>query len=128
MISFPKELRVFVNEQAWTFAKTMPEWPHEYIVRQRVDQELFEQLVRHIRTHGYEGRFYQRTYTYYDEAGMVYWTMGAPIAETTIVNRCKKEATYDFRSRNGTLPESPGKGRLTSTCSGRCACVPFVTL
>ena len=99
MIAFPKELQVFVNEQEWTFAKTMNEWPHEYLVRQRVDQGFFEQLVRHIRTHGYEGRFYEKPFAYYDEAGMVYWTMGAPIGETTIVNRCKKEVG-SFNSRS----------------------------
>jgi len=42
--------------------------------------------------------------TYYDEDGMVYWTMGAPLDETIIVNRCKKEDSYENRSRNETLP------------------------
>jgi hypothetical protein len=39
---------------------------------------------------------------------MVYWTMGAPIDETIIVNRCTEEQTYEYRLRNGTLPESKG--------------------
>jgi len=39
-------LRTFVDEQRWTLAKTMPKWPHEYIVRERVDEELFERLRR----------------------------------------------------------------------------------
>ena len=103
-VSFPQFLRAFVDGAAWTFAKTMPEWPHEYIVRTRVDGELFEQLVRHVREHGQEGRFYQKVLTYYEEAGMTYWTMGAPIEETTIVNRCRSEDTYERRLANGTLP------------------------
>ena len=37
---------------------------------------------------------------------MVYWTMGAPLAETIIINRCRKEDTYEERLRRGTLPES----------------------
>jgi hypothetical protein len=90
-VMFPAELRTFVNEQTWTFAKTMPEWPHEYIVRDRVDEGLFEALVRHIRSHGREGRFCRRLITYYEEAGLVYWTMGAPLAETTIINRCREK-------------------------------------
>ena len=69
----------------------MPEWPHEYLVRDRVDETLFVRLVEHIRANGYEGRFYQRVITYYEEAGMVYWTMGAPLAETIIINRCRKK-------------------------------------
>jgi len=102
---FSEELRRFVDEETWTYAKTMPKWPHEYLVRDRVDERLFEQLVRHIRTQGYEGRFYRKRITYYDEDGLVYWTMGAPVDETVIVNRCKKEETYEYRLRAGTLPK-----------------------
>ena len=54
----------------------MPEWPHEYLVRDRVDESLFEALARHIRQHGFEGRFYQRVLTYFAEDGFLYWTMG----------------------------------------------------
>ena len=103
---FPTELRTFANEQTWTFAKTMPEWPHEYLVRDRVDEKLFVRLVEHIRAHGREGCFYQRIITYYEEAGLVYWTMGAPLAETIIINRCRAEDTYEERLKRGTLPES----------------------
>lgn len=105
---FPHELRRFVAEERWTFAKTMPEWPHEYLVRERVDQDLFERMVIHIRSNGYEGLFYRRKITYFDEAGLVYWTMGAPLQETTIINRCRKEDSYESRSMNGTLPATSG--------------------
>jgi len=102
--SLPPDLRAFVDAESWTFAKTMPEWPHEYIVRHRVDKELFERLVTHIRDHGCEGRFYEKTLTYFEEAGLVYWTMGAPLCETIIVNRCRAEDTYQRRLVEGTLP------------------------
>jgi hypothetical protein len=103
-VMLPDDLRQFVTSERWTFAKTMPEWPHEYLVRGRVDAELFFRLVEHIRAHGYDGRFYQRKITYYEEAGFVYWTMGAPIAETTIINRCRKDATFEYRLAHGLLP------------------------
>ena len=101
---FPDHLRAFVDGERWTFAKTMLEWPHEYIVRDRVDGRLFEDVVRHIRAHGHEGRFYERVLVYYEDAGLVYWTMGAPIDETTIVNRCRAEDTYEARLASGILP------------------------
>ncbi len=82
----------------------MPKWPHEYIVRGRVDERLFVQLVCHIREHGYQGTFYRKSITYFDEDGMVYWTMGAPISETIIVNRCRQEDSYEYRLLNNTLP------------------------
>ena len=104
-IVFPEALRRFVDEERWTFAKSMPDWPHEYLVRERVDGALFELLVRHIRAHGTEGRFYRKPITYYEEAGLVYWTMGAPLAETIIINRCRKEQTFEYREAHGLLPE-----------------------
>ena len=104
-MSFPPKLREFVESESWTFAKTMPTWPHEYLVRDRVDEGLFVQLVEHIRAEGYDGNFYRRKITYYDEDGMTYWTMGAPVEETIIINRCSKEDTYEARLAKGTLPE-----------------------
>lgn len=104
--TLPHNLRDFIYEAQWTFAKTYAEtWPHEYIVRERVDERLFVELVRHIRAHGYEGAFYRKAITYFDEYGLVYWTMGEPIEVTTIINRCKKEQTYEYRLKCGTLPE-----------------------
>jgi hypothetical protein len=100
----PDDLREFVATSKWTFAKTMPEWPHEYLVRDRVDRVLFEALAHHIRQYGVDGRFYQRVLTYFAEYGLLYWTMGEPIEETTIINRCKEEESYENRLKNGTLP------------------------
>jgi hypothetical protein len=102
---FPEDVRRFVASAAWTFARTYAQtWPHEYLVRRRVDDILFLRLVLHIRSNGYEGRFYRRTITYFEEDGLVYWTMGAPAEETTIVNRCPKEQTFEYRMAHGTLP------------------------
>ncbi len=98
-------LKAFVEEQNWIFAKTYADtWPHEYIVRDKVDENLFVKLVEHIRKHGYEGKFYKKTIVYFDADGMTYWTMGAPIEDTVIINRCRKEQTYEERERNDTLP------------------------
>ena len=81
MERFPDHVRAFIDRERWTFAKTMPEWPHEYLVRSREDETLFVATVVHIRTYGYEGHFYLRPITYFEEGDLVYWTMGAPIAE-----------------------------------------------
>jgi hypothetical protein len=104
-IPLPPELKTFVDCASWTFAKTYAEtWPHEYIVRDKVDEGLFVDLVKHIRSHGYEGKFYKKPITYFDEDGLVYWTMGSPVEETVIINRCRKEQTYEYRLKEGTLP------------------------
>ena len=62
-VPLPNVLQEFIDSVQWTFAKTMPEWPHEYIVRDRVDENLFLLLVQHIRSQGYEAKFYERTFT-----------------------------------------------------------------
>ncbi len=101
---FKPHIKTFTDQVKWTYAKTMPEWPHEYIVRSKVDETLFVDMVKHIRKYGYQGYFYKRPITYFDEDGMTYWTMGEPLEETIIINRCKKENTYEERLKKGTLP------------------------
>lgn len=119
-VPLPNVLQEFIDSVQWTFAKTMPEWPHEYIVRDRVDEDLFMLFVQHIRSQGYESKFYETTFTYYDHAGMVYWTMGAPLGETTIINRCRKEDSYENRRLNGTLLSSQsGSGGLFTWIKSR---------
>ncbi len=76
-MEFGKDLLEFIQSIEWTYARSMPEWPHEYIVRERVDEGLFIKLVKHIRKYGYEGKFYSKSITYFDHEGMTYWTMGA---------------------------------------------------
>ncbi len=45
MKRFPDELKEFINNTLWTFAKTYADtWPHHYIVRDRVDEKLFVKL------------------------------------------------------------------------------------
>jgi hypothetical protein len=104
-LPLPDNLARFIASAKWTFAKTMPKWPHEYIVRERVDEELFVQLVQHIRVHGYEGRYFHQRNMYFDHDGRAYWTMGAAVSETTVINRCPKEGTYESRLKSGTLPD-----------------------
>jgi hypothetical protein len=55
--NLPDSLLDFISSVPWAYAKTMPLWPHEYIVRKNVDEGLFVRLVEHIRKNGYEGKF-----------------------------------------------------------------------
>jgi hypothetical protein len=115
-VPFPDNLREFIKSCKWTFAKTMPEWPHEYIVRKNVNEELFIQMVIHIRENGYVGKFYTKDIIYFEDNGLIYWTMGNPINETVVINRTKKENSYENRLKNGTLPEDREKtGKLGET-------------
>lgn len=95
----------FIATEKWTYAKTIPEWPHEYIFRERVDEQLFVEMVLHIRKNGYEGKFHSTTLIFFDQDGYTYWTMGAPIEKTIIINRTQVESSYEQRLKDGTLPK-----------------------
>jgi hypothetical protein len=49
--------------------------------------------------------FYRKKLTYFDEGDMVYWTMGSPLEEITVINRCNKTDTYEYRLKIGALPK-----------------------
>ena len=87
------EFRNFVGARHWRYAMTMRQWPHEYTVRRYddpiEDQILFEGAVAFIRAHGECRRFEPtgKCYDYLDVDGRQYWTMGAPVEQTVILNR-----------------------------------------
>lgn len=112
MIEFPENLKGFINSVTWTFAKTMLEWPHEYIVRKNVNEDLFIKIVIYIRENGYVGKFYTKDIIYFEDDGLIYWTMGNPVEDTTIINRTKKENSYEVRFKKGTLPKDKKKGTV----------------
>lgn len=104
MTPFSPHIKDFIKQTKWTYARTMPLWSHEYIVRSKVKESLFLEMAKHIREYGYQGYFYKRQITYFDEDGLTYWTMGEPFDRLVIINRCLKENTYEERLKAGTLP------------------------
>ncbi|HEY5556021.1 hypothetical protein [Acetobacterium sp.] len=88
-----EEMREFVDRFTWIFAKTYAEkCPHEYIVKTKIDPahwKVFENFVATIRSIGFEAAYNHRIGRYYILGEYYYWTMGAPISETIILNRGK---------------------------------------
>lgn len=84
------ELRAFVDASTWTFAKTMAHIPHWYTVRRDAASDAqFEWFVMFIREHGYRERWGPYFHHYLDLDGWKYWTMGAELAVTVIINRTR---------------------------------------
>ena len=85
------KLRSMIARCEWTFAKTMPFAPHEYIVKDKcpLTSEEFEYFVNVQREHGVKERWgkYNNPYLYIDD--YKYWTMGALLEDTTVINRAK---------------------------------------
>ena len=76
----------------FTFAKTMPECPHWYTLRESWKCEAqFNQAVSDIREYGYEDYYWKSKYTRININGFKYWSMGAPVEETSLINCAKIE-------------------------------------
>ena len=81
----------------WQFASTMPRWPHEYTLRRWRPEpaDEFDGMVVLIRAAGTVKPWprdavvprYHHTYLELDD--WQYWTMGAPVTETILINRCR---------------------------------------
>ena len=96
------KLREMIARCEWTFAKTMPFAPHEYIVKERcpLSAEEFEYFVNMQREHGIREKWgkYNNPYLYIDD--YKYWTMGAPLEDTTVINRAKACVVNDVHQLN----------------------------
>ena len=85
----------FVVANRWHFAKTMPQCPHWYVVRRECVDEEFAEAVLFIRDFGFDCRWKNGPKRkYLDFGDFYYWTMGSPVDETTIINRCLKTDYY----------------------------------
>jgi len=91
------DARHYIDEVRWQFAKTMPQWPHEYTVSDWRPElrEMFLDFVRLIRTDGVvkpwpadspKPRYH---HTYLEIDGWDYWTMGDPVDDTELINRAR---------------------------------------
>jgi hypothetical protein len=90
-----EDARSYICEVRWRFAKTMPQWPHEYTVREWRPEldERFAAFATLIRAEGVVKPWpadspnprYHHPYLAID--GWDHWTMGYPIEETTVINR-----------------------------------------
>ena len=82
----------FITENKWVFAKTMPENPHEYTVKTKLNEDgkkEFEWFVQYIRDNGIPKKFNKRKYIYLEIEDKHYWTMGWRPEATIIINRDK---------------------------------------
>jgi 2-polyprenyl-3-methyl-5-hydroxy-6-metoxy-1,4-benzoquinol methylase len=75
-------------KQHWIFAKTMPENPHHYTLRKHWGRDdEFVWAVEYLRANGYTAVFRKSRYVQINVNEHFYWTMGAPIPATILINR-----------------------------------------
>ena len=87
--------RAYIAASRWQNAKSYEATaPHSYTVRKwRPDaQAEFEWMAGLVRRCGYPRKWYRSTHIYLELDGFKYWTMGAPIPITIIINRAILDA------------------------------------
>jgi len=89
------ELKTAVAVLHWRFAKTMPKWPHWYIVRDATIEDVYVALFHATIEHGRWEYFYKkrRQYLYLDD-GFKYWRMTDDLSDSRIINRCVETDSY----------------------------------
>lgn len=84
------EFDAWVALRRWVIARTMTHAPHQYTLR-RDGEEGFAEAVTLIRSQGRTGFWRMRRFIYLERDGWLYWTMGAPVEETILINRARVE-------------------------------------
>jgi|SRR5215469_7379599 len=75
----------YVESQEWTFARTMPKWPHEYVlIWKSTDPWMQFRVLAFIRETGERRRWGRNWHTYWTWRDHEYWAMRP---RETIINR-----------------------------------------
>lgn len=91
-------MRMAFDVAPWKYAKTMPQWPHHYTLKQVwTDPALFIRAARIVLEHGVEewwhyewnGRQGKKLRTYYYLDGYKYWIMEPTAEEAVLINRAE---------------------------------------
>lgn len=95
-----EKLRALIGKCKWTFAKTMPTCPHEYIVRGKcaLTDDEFLYFVHAQREYGVPERWRKYNFPYLHIDGYKYWTMGDTFENTIIINRAKEDTSTSVES------------------------------
>jgi hypothetical protein len=107
----------FAGQAEWRFAKSIPNWPHFYIVEENLpDQASFRRAKAFVRTSGYGGKFFDMDVFYFDADGWTYWAspLANPPESQYMLNKCKTEYSYESCVRSGSLPPEGFRGTVLS--------------
>lgn len=109
------EIEDFISKHHWKFASTMPRLPHWYTLRRNArDDAEFAAVVEEIRKRGYTKWAAGREWCYLDIGDFKYWSCGAPVPETILINRthvdpakAKEAARGEISAKKSPRPAAP---------------------
>jgi len=83
-----EEIKDYISKVFW---RTSVDESHQYTLDSWNPDlaGVFSKFVIHIRRYGYIDKFMGSEYTYFNVGDYQYWSMGAPLNETILINRAK---------------------------------------
>jgi hypothetical protein len=97
-----------IGRLSFQFAKTMPETPHEYVVKTDDNLAAYTQLFDAIKSRGRPEKWEGRRYRYlYPGDGWRYWIMTTVLGQSRIINRARAAADHEV-----VLERARAAGRL----------------
>jgi hypothetical protein len=85
-------VRSYIVGSNWTFAKSMPQWPHCYVLRESGRKRDFDLFARLIEENGYIDPWGQKRSKYLVLDNLKYWIDG------DVLNRARPEMNAWFRA------------------------------
>ena len=100
----PTSIRPVIDGLSFRFASTMPEIPHEYVVRSPHNEAAYVALFSTIMEHGVYERWAGRHKRYlYPGDGWKYWAMTTELPKSWVINRMKIEDDLERSRREGQI-------------------------
>lgn len=106
-------IKKFITTSDWLLAKSMPDAPHWYVLRNANNSSEFDLLVNHIHNNGVLRKWGSYAYLYLDIDSFTYWTLNNSEGEKVIINRAelKTAGSADVRQ---VFKKCPNCKRLTA--------------
>ena len=98
MVGTLEQFKAFIAASRWTYAKTMPQWPHEYVMKRSDNAADFDEAARFIHRNGFPLNLLAKRQDYLDFDGWCYWAMGDPGGPDDIINRTRPETRAAFHA------------------------------
>ena len=88
------------QSSVWIYAKTMPDCPHEYIIRGKTaNDETYFAMFKTIEERADWGEYAGTQYQYlHPDDGYYYWKMTGDMSESIIINRAKEESEIRYKA------------------------------
>ena len=91
----------WLEARRWIFARSRASNPHWYCLRRDADDpKMFERVVEHLQEYGSPYVWWGSTYLQYVAGQFAYWTMGASVEDTVVINRKSLEQVRIDELRN----------------------------